>query len=70
MADMQRAYKVAGKRSYRVMIDDKPGKTAYYHIWRFKPLTPESHLSQTVSNKPYKFREAYLPEDLQARASR
>ena len=48
LAHMERAYELVGKRSYRVMIDDKPGKTAHYHVWRFRPLSPTSHLSQTM----------------------
>jgi hypothetical protein len=69
MADMLRSYKPVGKRSYRVMIDDKPGKTAHYHVWRFRPLTPASHPSQLLGATPTAIRPAYLPEDLVREAS-
>jgi hypothetical protein len=41
MATMERHYRLVGQRIYPIMIDDKPGKTAAYYVWRFEPRTPE-----------------------------
>lgn len=48
MQAMQRAFRLTDERKYQVMIDDKPGKSVTYHVWRFEPLDAGRRLSEVL----------------------
>ncbi len=52
-AAMEKEYRLVDERQYTVMIDDKPGKRAIYHVWRWEPLSPQSRPESAASFEPY-----------------
>ncbi len=52
-AAMEKEYRLVDERQHTVMIDDKPGKRAIYHVWRWEPLSPQSRPESAASFEPY-----------------